>query len=144
MKTTKMYFALSLALIFAVSTSTFAAATGKIPVQPKVSRGIQHHVNVSLSSNKPLCNTYLVEIRDEHGQLIAPAQPYIGGVTGYDFFERGPSEGIRVALLTRANFGDRYICEMELFTSPVVLKGLFEIGKTYRYDLFPSTQPNKE
>jgi hypothetical protein len=144
MKTTKIYTVLSLVLIFAAVTSTFASAIGKITSDGTVNKGIRHQVNVSISVEKPLCNTYLIEIRDGHGQLIAPAQRFVPGVSKYEFFERGPASGVRVAKLVRAEYGDRYICEYELFTTPAFVAGPFLTGQTYRYDLFPSLQPNKQ
>jgi hypothetical protein len=144
MKTTKIYTVLSLVLVFAAVTSSFGSAIGKITAEGVVNRGIHHVVNVNLTIDKPLCNTYLVEIRDAQGQLVAPSQRYVPGVSKYEFFERGPASGVRIASLVRANYGNHFICEYELFTSPAFVAGPFLIGQTYRFDLFPSLQPNKE
>jgi hypothetical protein len=144
MKTTKLFSTFSLALIIAFATSTFANTTGKITIENTACRGIQHHVNLTIANEQALCNTYLIEIRDGKGQLVAPAKAYVSGVTGYDFFERGPASGIRVATLVRANFGHHFICEMELFTTPAAVQGPFLNGQVYRFDLFPNIQPNKE
>jgi hypothetical protein len=144
MKTTKIYTVLSLVMFFAAVSTSFASAIGKITGEGVVNRGIHHVVNVNLSVDKPLCNTYLIEIRDGHGQLIAPAQRYTPGIGKYEFFERGPATGVRVASLVRSEYGDHFICEYELFTRPAVVAGQFLTGQTYRFDLFPSLQPNKE
>ena len=144
MKTTKIYTVLSLALIFAAFTSTFGATIGKITGEGVMNKGIHHQVNVNLAEEQSLCNTYLIEVRDGFGQLVAPAQRLIQGVVIYDFFERGPASGVRVATLVRENYGHHYICENELFTTPAVVFGPFLVGQTYRFDLFPSSQPNKE
>jgi hypothetical protein len=143
MKTTKFYTVLSLVVIFATFSSAFAGGIEKIKSEPSVIGGIRYQVNVNISIEKPLCNTYLVEIRDGQGHLVAPAQRYISGVSRYTFSERGPAEGVRVACLVRSQYGDRYICEYELFTTPAAVTGHFENGQTYRFDLFPSVQSLK-
>ena len=106
-----------------------------------VSLVIRHHVNVIASGNIKLCNTYLVEIQDGHGRRVAPAKTYKPGVSGYDFYERGPAKGVRVAVLILAPANSHFTCETELFTTPARLYGSFLNGHTYRYDLFPQTQP---
>ncbi|MCX6306616.1 MAG: hypothetical protein NT040_16750 [Bacteroidetes bacterium] len=143
MKSAKNYAIISLMIIFATATSSFAGGISKITSQPSVNGGIRHQVNVIISSEKPLCNTYLIEIRDGHGQLVAPAQRYISGTIQYNFAERGPASGVRVARLVRA-YGDHFICENELFTTPAVVTGPFENGQTCRFDLYPSSQPSKQ
>jgi hypothetical protein len=144
MKTTKNYLILSFAMILAAVTSTFANGIEKINGQPAVNTGIRHQVNVIVTIDKPLCNTYLVEIRDGHGQLVAPAQRFTPGITKYTFSERGPAEGVRIARLVIADYPHHFVCENELFTTPAIIVGKFLNGQTYRFDLFPSLQPIKE
>lgn len=144
MKTLKIYAALACSLVFATITSSYGSATGKITGESVVNKTVHHQVNVNLSLERQLCNTYLVEIRDGMGLLVAMPQLFVPGVSRYDFYERGPSSGIRVASLVRSEYGDRYICEYELFTVPAVVSGPFLIGHTYRFDLFPSLLPSKE
>ena len=144
MKTTKIYTVLSIALIFAVSYTTYGAVTGKINGEGSVNKGILYRVNVNLSSEKTLCNTYLIEVRDGQGKLVDLPQRYIMGVSQYDFSERGPASGVRIAYLVRAEYGDHFLCEYELFTTPAAVNGPFLIGQTYRFDLFPSFLPNKD
>ena len=144
MKTTRIFSAISMVMIFATATASFGNNTGKVTVVNPTSKGIQHHVNIVIDNEQTLCNTYLVEIRDGKGQLVAPVQVYVSGVSNYDFFERGPATGVRIASLVRATFGHHYICEIELFTKPAFIYGKFLNGQVYRYDLFPSSQPNKE
>ena len=143
MKTTKIFSVLSFALIFATATSSFSGVPENKNNQVTANSLVRYHVNVILSSEKPLCNIWLVEILDEGGRLVAPAKPYESGVTGYDFFERGPVSGKRVAVLVKNLFGDRYICATERFTNPAILFGPFCAGKTYRFDLFPTSQAQK-
>ncbi len=144
MKTTKIHTALSLALIFATTMFASAANTGKPTTISSLNSCIRYQVNVMIANEKELCNIYLIEIRNEHGALVAPAKPYVSGVTQYDFFERGPVTGTRVARLVRAEFGDRFVCEYELFAPKVILQGKFENGQTYRFDLIPSLVPPRD
>jgi hypothetical protein len=144
MKTTKIFSVLSLALIFCTVTSAFSGI-----VEPKTNpvatnSMIRYHVNVFINNEKPICNIYLVQIVNERGQLIAPAKPYISGVSGYDFYERGPQNGKRIAVLVKNIFGEQYLCESDFFTKPVILFGPFMTGQTYRFDLYPTSQPPRE
>ena len=143
MKTTKIYTALSLALIFAAATSVFSAKIGKT-TQISGNPGIRYQVNIHLTGEINVCNTYLVEIRDGKGQLVAPAKHYISGVSRYEFSERGPGSGVRIAALVVSNIGDRFVCDKELFTTPVPMAGPFLNYQIYRFDLFPKAQGSRE
>jgi hypothetical protein len=105
---------------------------------------VNHHVNLVLSTEHKTCNMYVVEILNGNGQLVAPAKPYRPGVNAYDFYEKGPVNGVRIAVLVLAPAYSHFSCETEYFTAPAIIKGTFLPGETYRYDLFPQTQPNKE
>ncbi|MFZ4520553.1 MAG: hypothetical protein ACOYNC_02540 [Bacteroidales bacterium] len=144
MKTAKFFSVLSLALIFSAATSVSAANIETKADQTSVNPVVNHHVNVNLTIEKPLCNVYLVEILDGQGRLVAPAKPYTPGISKYDFYERGPVTGVRIAVLVLAPSHSHFQCETELFTKPVILSGKFLPGLTYRYDLFPQLQPSKE
>jgi hypothetical protein len=143
MKTIKFYIVLSLVLVLAAVTSAFAASIGEINTQASGNHGIHYQVNIHSSYEKTLCNTYLIEIRDGQRQLVAPPQRYISGVTRYDFYERGPASGVRVASLVLATYGQHYVCDVELFTTPAVMRGPYLNGQTYRFDLYPKAQPSK-
>ena len=138
MKTTKIFSVLSLALIFAAVTSVFSATIGT-KNDPTVNPVIRYHVNIQLTLEKPLCNIWLVKILDENGRMVAPAKPYIPGVVGYDFYEKGPVKGSRIAVLVKYKGGDHYVCETELFTAPARITGQFFNGETYRFELAPTT-----
>jgi hypothetical protein len=142
MKTTKMISVISIALILfaAVSASAIDKKTGQVSANALVN----HHVNVRVTIEKPLCNYYQVEILDGNGRLVASPKAFVPGVTAYDFYERGPASGIRVAVLVLSPAHSHFVCETELFTSPVMVSGPFEAGKTYRYDLFPKTKISRE
>ena len=144
MKTTKFFSVLSLALIFSAAISASAATIGTKADRISVNAVVNHHVNVTVSNDKKLCNVYLVEILDGQGRLVAPAKPLGSGVAQYDFYERGPASGVRVAVLVLAPAHSHFQCDRELLTSPVVVAGPFVAGQTYRYDLFPQEQPFKE
>lgn len=144
MKTVKIFSATGLAMIF---SATLFASTGNVGTKGDListNRMVKHHVNVTLSTDKSICNTYLVEILNWKGEMVAPAQVYNPGVSQYDFYEKGPFDGIRIAVLVLAPNSGHFACETELFTAPVVLKSTFLPGGTYRYDLFPQTQAIKE
>jgi hypothetical protein len=140
MKTIKIYTTFSLLLVLLANVTIAVNPAGRVSPNPVV----RHHVNVTLPSEPVICNKYLVEILDGKGNLVAPAKVYIPGVTGYDFFERGPASGARVAVLVLAPSNSHFQCETELFTAPVMVFGEFLSGQTYRYDLFPQTQPPRE
>lgn len=136
MKTTNILYTLSFVLILtaAVTSVSLAGVDQKNNPAP-VNTMIRLQVNVILLNEKPLCNFWMVEIRDGNGNLVAPAKPYTTGVTRYDFFERGPANGSRIAVLAKYRYGDHYVCETEIFTNPSVLFGPFCCGQTYRLSL---------
>jgi hypothetical protein len=143
MKTTKIFSVLSLVLIFTAFSSAFSFNTGKKEVVP-ANPVVRHQVNIQLeSSDLDLCNTYLVEILDGNGRLVATPKRYIPSESKYIFYERGPANGVRVAVLVLAPTHSQFQCERELFTEPVLVFGPFEAGSSYRYDLFPELHPAK-
>jgi hypothetical protein len=144
MKTTKIFSVLSLALIFATVTTVFAGNNGKNDGQVAPNTLIRYHVNINLSLDFPLCNLWMVKIIDGNGVEVAPAKAYNTGVSQYEFFERGPAEGTRIAVLVRYQYGDHFQCVPEFFVQPAFLSGKFLNGQTYRFDLYPTTLDPKE
>ena len=144
MKTTIILPVLCSALIFCAVNSASSGNIGKKDGQISLTTMVKHHVNVNLVTDKKLCNVYLVEILKENGQLAAPAKTFIPGVSSYDFYERGPASGMRIAVLVLAPVYSHFSCDTELFTAPAIMNGPFMAGETYRYDLFPQTQPSKD
>jgi hypothetical protein len=143
MKTTKYFSVLSLALIFASITAGFSNRGEKPIIQSLKVPMIRYQVNVHLASDKFICNTYWVEIKDETGRLIAPAQMFVPGKILYTFYstkkesvyrERGTK---RVAMLTIDPKIRNLECENNLFTPWDVKTGLFLLGQTYTFDLYP-------
>jgi hypothetical protein len=144
MKTTKIFSVISLALILFAATSASSGNIGTNGSRLSPTPLVNHHVNINVNSDKKTCNVYQVEILNGNGQLVAPAKTYIPGVSQYDFYERGPATGVRVAVLVLAPVYSHFSCETELFTAPVIKSGTFLPGQTYRYDLYPQTQPIKD
>ena len=144
MKTSTFFSVLSLALIFSLATSAFA---GNISTKgtPTPNNSIRYQVNVQMNSEKPLNAVYMVQIMNENHKLVAPAQMLVPGKTQYSFFEKGPADGIRIAFIVKAATGmggaEPYVT---LVAEPAVVKGPFEVGHTYRFDLFPKLQGAKE
>ena len=145
MKTSTFFSALSFALIFALTSSAFAGNIGT-KGGPVPNTSIRYQVNVQMNSEKPLNTVYMVQILNENHKLIAPAQMLTPGKTQYTFFEKGPADGIRIAIIVKAALGgnggpDPYVT---LVADPSVLKGPFEVGQTYRFDLFPKLVGERE
>lgn len=136
MKTTKNVAAISLMLLFAVVASFSSNAAG-IVNPPVANAMIRHLVLIPSFNERQICGNYVVEIRDEKGQLVAPYKFFVPGTSQYVFYERAFSgEGVRTAIIRPASNNDAQ-CSLELYAAPVTIKGTFEAGKTYRYILEP-------
>ena len=144
MKTTKIFSVPSLALIFVTATSLFAGNTDKKAEQAATNALIRYQVNIVMPTEMPLCNLWLVKIVDGNGREVAPAKAFSTGVSRYEFFERGPVEGARTAVLEIYQFGDHFLCAAEFYVAPASLSGKFLNGQTYRFDLYPTLLDPKE
>ena len=116
MKTAKFFSVLSLAIIF--TSVTFGSSNGLDNRNSQVSimPGITYQVVIHFSGfTKDICNPYLVQILDETGRLVAPAQVFIKGINKYVFYEKGPALG-RIRM------------------------GPFKSGQTYSFDLYPTIE----
>jgi hypothetical protein len=150
MKTLKNISVFSLVMIFAAVNSAFSG-TGK-PVSTETNtRTSKYQVNVHLGSDLTLCNIYLVEIVDEYGLLVAPAQTFIAGTGIYTFIGKPSPIGVlgspgweskRTALLVEAGSGE-VICTADLVTRPDSQTGTFAAGRTYYFNLFPNKVTRK-
>jgi hypothetical protein len=142
MKKVKLFSVLSLALIL-------FSATGyaKQPAQKKASGtavSVRHIVNVNLNTDKPICNTYQVELLDASGRAVAPAQYFVPGKKSYTFYEQTrQAAGLRIARLVLAPNIDRFACQLELFTAPDVKLINFVDRETYNFNLNPNAKPSK-
>jgi hypothetical protein len=143
MKTIKYFSIVSFAFIFIGVTNGFSKKSqnpntlmSKIPV-------VRYQVNIHLASDKPLCNIYWVQIKDENGNLVAPAQIFVPEISQYTFYANSNEKGYnergtkRTAILTTSPRSGNLECINELITIPAVRFGLFFPGQTYSFDLFP-------
>src|ERR1035438_2967151 len=137
MKTTTILSAISLALIFTGISTVFAKQNSKDGSGPNQTMRVKYQVTVNLAVAKTLCNTYQVEILDANGRQVVPAQIYVEGTDVYTFEEQTrQSAGIRIARLAMVTYGDRYVCEVELYTTPAVRLLTFTDGQVYPFALY--------
>jgi len=80
---------------------------------------------------------YQIVLVDGTGRMIAPPKGFIPGTATYTFSESGPVSGERIALMILNTQTKHYICPNELKTAPDVIKGDFNPGKEYNFNLFP-------
>lgn len=130
--------ALSLALFF-FATAAIASVTGLAGRINPVSNVIVHQVNISATPDKNLCGNYMIELRNQAGQLVAPPKPFVPGQSRYFFVEKsdmGSMLSTRTASLKNAGNSGTIQCEYTLMAQPSTLKGMFQTGQTYQYELF--------
>jgi hypothetical protein len=145
MKTTKIISALSLILFFALVNAGFSAKPGEGTLSNAAEPTIRYQVMVHFSLENALCNLYEIQVLNEHGQLVAPAQFFLPGTDMYNFYEPGPVNGLRIARLVMVSRdGQHYICPNELYTRPDFKFGYFDNGRSYLFNLYPTIQPPKE
>ncbi len=103
MKTTKLIFALSLALIFAMgSTNMYAMKSSKRDLPIEKARMIAYVVRIeNMNFIDKTGNHLLVMMTDENGRQVAPAQTFNAGKSDYTFLEGGTIRGTRVARVVR-------------------------------------------
>ena len=142
MKTTKFFSVLSLVLIFAGVNA--ANSNNVLTDNPKkmYTSAIRYEVNIHLPSlGVNICNTYLVQVTDGAGNLVAPAKKFVPGVSKYVFIGSVSVPGkMRVASLVLPSNTDPYVCPTNLMTTPDVIMGSFLPGRTYSFDLYPVIQ----
>jgi len=142
MKTTKFFSVLSLVIIFAGATSGFSKDIENGKSKASMMPGITYQVTIHFQSlTKDICNPYLVQILDETGRLVAPAQVFIKGINKYVFYEKAPALGrTRMAVLVPVGYPQHFVCPNDFFTLPDVKMGPFKTGQTYTFDLYPTVQ----
>ena len=140
MKTTKLFSVLSLLFIFAGFTAGLSKDFDNRNSQASMMPGITHQVVIHFQSlSKDICNPYLVQILDETGRLVAPAQVFIKGINKYVFYEKAPALGrTRMAVLTPVAYPQHFVCPNDFFTLPDTKMGPFKTGQTYNFDLYPT------
>jgi hypothetical protein len=140
MKTTKFFSVLSLVMIFSGITAVYSK-NGPTGNTNSVSKApIRYVVNIHSLNATYLCNTYLVQLTDENGRLVAPATTFVPGINKYTFFEESPVKGkLRVATLVLSPYTERVVCGTNFTLRPVVKSWPFIGGQTYSFDLYPIT-----
>lgn len=135
MKTTKLIFALSLALILNAGYNNMYAqqkSKNNVPEELKA-RKVTYVVRIeNIGKSVSLHTHYLVMMTDETGRQIAPAQPFRPGVWDYTFYEGGSVRGTRVA---------RMIQTPRVPNSPEFIPdsktGIFYGGASYLFTIKP-------
>ena len=144
MKTTKFFSILSLALIFVGVTAGFSKKVEPPSSKSLQNTGIIYQVSIHTDLSATPCNTYLVQIVDETGRLVAPPQVFSLGINKYSFNEKISTvtnvHSRRVAMLISVKYPDHYVCTSPLFTLPDVKTGPFWAGQTYIFNLYPKNQ----
>jgi hypothetical protein len=140
MKTKNFFSVLSLAIIFTGITAGFSNGVENRNSQASIMPGITHQVIIHFSAlSKDVCNPYLVQIVDETGRLVAPAQVFIKGINKYVFYEKAPALGrTRMAVLIPVSYPQHFVCPNDFFTLPDVKMSPFKSGQIYTFDLYPT------
>jgi hypothetical protein len=145
MKTAKLFSVLTLALIFIGMNAGFSKKVEN-PVSIMVqSTSIMYQVNIHMGLSTYPCDTYVVQIVDETGRIVAPPQAFVPGLKAYSFKERlstvQNNHSRRIAMLVRVTFPNHFTCSTTLFAVPAIMAGSFLPGHLYIFDLYPNTQP---
>jgi len=145
MKPIKFFPVFSIALIITGVTAGLSKNIETRTSQNSTALGIRYQVIIHLGVSAEPCNTYLVKVENETGQLVAPAQRFIPGVNKYSFIERvSVRENMqerRVAVLEEIVFPVDNVCATPLYTIPDVKTGPFQVGQIYTFDLYPNSLP---
>jgi hypothetical protein len=142
MKTKTFFSVIGLALILAFANTVFA---GGISKGNAVNTSIRYTVNIQYTgAEAPMLSSYVVKIYNEKHHAVAPAQVLIPGKSQYVFFERGPADGIRIAMIEKSIIDGGIEPWWTLVCEPAIVKGPFEVGKNYRFDLFPKVLKERE
>jgi hypothetical protein len=142
MKTTRIFSAISFAILFAVATAGFSNGFENRKPPASFMPVITYQVAIHLADlSKTICNPYLVQIVDEKGRLVAPAQVYVKGIGKYVFTEKAPALGqMRMAVLIPVSYPQHFVCPNDFYTLPDVEMGPFKSGQTYNFDLYPTVE----
>jgi hypothetical protein len=146
MKTSKLISVISLALIL-VSAIRVSAGIPEKPVSiQNLSTITMFQVTVHLTSDLELCNNYEVRLIYGDGSLVAPPQPFVPGISVYQFSTSGGSEGLlrsqgwksRITAMLVLVGSHEIVCPAELVTRPDTKTGPFFAGVTYLFNLYPN------
>jgi hypothetical protein len=138
MKTIKFLSVISLVLIFAGTTNVFSGSFSNYITGRLVKAPIKYQVNINLPLGVEICNTYLVQVTDENGRVVAHPQVFVPGISKYVFEETFTTPGKeRIAWLVLAATLAPSICPINLITQPDTEMGPFYPGQTYSFYLNP-------
>jgi hypothetical protein len=138
MKTTKILSVLSFALIFVGMAASFA--TNNDGLNAKAAPvGITYKVMIHSDIMSPPSGTYLIQILDERGRLVASPQVWVPGVNIYTFkekFSAAANPGARrVAKLVSVK-GPYLPNSSPISAAPDVRVGPFLSGNVYIFNLY--------
>ncbi len=135
MKTSKIIFALSFALVFATGFNAMAGQPNTITGKPLENKanGVTYLVRVENANFiMSFGFNYLIMITDETSRRVAPAQPFRPGVSDYRFVEGGTVRGTRVASMVRIPFSP-----LNPVIPPTAMTGIFYGGSSYLLVIHP-------
>jgi|WetSurMetagenome_2_1015567.scaffolds.fasta_scaffold558082_1 hypothetical protein len=141
MKTIKFFSVLSLVLIFAGVNAVYSGNGLNQTSNKLYKTTIRYQVNIHLASWVNLSNTYLVQVTDEKGRVVAHPQVFNPAIKQYVFNEvvSAPAK-VRIASLVLSDDGTN--SPISLITKPDVKVGMFYPGQTYSFDLYPIIEKN--
>jgi hypothetical protein len=145
MKTTKLISALTLGIILTGTVIAFAGNPHLNRVYPQGAHSIVYEVLIHQPDNGLAHNSYLVQLIDQAGRSVSPAQKYVAGVSQYNFYEEGPVTGVRIARMVLVGNNDSSAGFSGLTCKKDVKAGTFKNGSVYIFNLYPqSISPDKQ
>jgi hypothetical protein len=135
MKTTKMIFALSLALVFAAGAITLEARKPAITKNaiPSHSRPVVFHVKIACTNLSQISGrNFVVAMTDQSGEVIGNPKAFNPCVSDYYFTEPGTVGGTRIARMIETPLGPH-----SFDIRPCVKTGFFNGGFTYLFVIVP-------
>ena len=140
MKTTKFFSILSLALIFAGITAGSSGKVEALSSRNSQSTGITYDVIIHRNYIITPCDTYVIQVVDENGRRVAPAQIFAPGIDKYSFIETISTVGHmyprRIAMLVKVIPQQPDCASPPLIALPDVKMGPFYVGQTYFFNLY--------
>jgi hypothetical protein len=138
MKAIKFFSVLSIVTIIAGTTAIYSVNNPNNKSQKPGPATIRYEVAIHFSFGISPCNTYLVQVTDETGRLVAPPKIFIPGTSKYVFNELfSVPARVRIASLVLPNNMDPFICPNFMITKPDVEMGPFLPGRIVSFNLYP-------
>jgi hypothetical protein len=138
MKTTKLYIALSFALIISGINATYSNTLTNFGGGSATGTGnnlITYVVSITPTEGLALSGSdFYVMVTDNLGNPVSKPQPFRFGQWSYSFQETGHVTGSRTA---RMESGSPTVGQNTYFISPSTLAGPFMPGRTYNFLLTP-------